>query len=91
MLYNIGEKIPGVLHNNGIGLYNLSFTRSAAKKGRETAAANRKSKNDMLAKSMKLCSCCKQEKSLLSFNEDSKTYTGYSSWCKECKKEAKKK
>jgi hypothetical protein len=28
---------------------------------------------------------------LLSFNEDSKTYTGYSSWCKECKKEAKKK
>lgn len=91
MLYSINEKIPGVLHNNGIGLYNLSFSASASKKGQETAAANRKSKNDMLAKSMKLCGKCKQEKNLLSFNEDKKTFTGYSSWCKECKKEAKKK
>jgi hypothetical protein len=71
-------------------LFNLSYTQAQSQKGRDTVARNRASKKSMLAKSMKLCTSCKQEKSLLSFKEDSSTYTGYTSWCVDCLKGAKK-
>jgi hypothetical protein len=92
MLYPIGGAIPGVsaITPKFNGKSKLSFTNSERQKGRETIARNRSSKNSMLAKSMKLCTCCQQEKSLLSFKEDSKTYTGYTSWCVDCLKGAKK-
>ena len=37
----------------------------------------------------KSCSRCGESKRLFDFNVDKKTYTGYSSWCKPCKKEAR--
>lgn len=39
----------------------------------------------------KLCTKCDQELSLFNFDKDRKTYTGYSSWCKGCKKDYNKK
>lgn len=35
----------------------------------------------------KLCTKCNQELSLFNFDKDKKTFTGYSSWCKGCKKD----
>jgi hypothetical protein len=36
----------------------------------------------------KECGCCGKTKSLFDFNVDKSKSTGYSSWCKSCKKEA---
>jgi hypothetical protein len=38
----------------------------------------------------KLCTACGQEKTLASFNVDKRSYTGYSSWCKDCHKDKAK-
>jgi thiol-disulfide isomerase/thioredoxin len=37
----------------------------------------------------KACVKCGETKRLFDFSVDKKTYTGYSSWCKPCKKEAR--
>jgi hypothetical protein len=42
-------------------------------------------------KGHKLCTACNEEKSLSDFNVDKKTFTGYSTWCKSCKKDYNKK
>lgn len=51
---------------------------SQAKKAEIKAAMN---------KGHKLCTKCNEELPLSSFQVDKTTFTGYSSWCKSCKKD----
>lgn len=61
------------------------------RKKRSNAAKAAKVKiKEALAKGHKMCTTCNQELSLSSFDVDKKTFTGYSSWCKDCKKEYNK-
>ena len=54
---------------------------------RSEASKEAKAKiKEALEQGHKLCTKCNQELSLFNFDKDKKTYTGYSSWCKECKK-----
>ena len=46
---------------------------------------------EAMDKGHKLCTACNEEKSLSDFNVDKKTFTGYSTWCKSCKKDYNKK
>jgi hypothetical protein len=56
-----------------------------AKKAKATERKNSISK--ALGMGHKLCTQCNEEKSLKEFHVDKTTYTGYSSWCKSCKKD----
>lgn len=79
-LYNIGEAIP-----------ELGPTGASARVAKNIARAQLK--RDVmraLSKGHKLCVKCNQEKALFSFTADKKNYSGYSSWCKDCRKEANK-
>lgn len=60
------------------------------KKRSEASKAAKAKVKEALEQGHKLCTKCNQELSLLSFDKDKKTYTGYSSWCKGCKKEYNK-
>jgi len=63
-----------------------------ALKERQKASREAKAKiKEAMAKGHKLCTACNEEKSLSDFNVDKKTFTGYSTWCKSCKKEYNKK
>lgn len=63
-----------------------------ALKERQKASREAKAKiKESMAKGHKLCTSCNEEKSLSDFNIDKKTFTGYSTWCKSCKKEYNKK
>lgn len=78
VLYDINYDIPQ--------LGKLSFTNEERARGRAKAAANRAAKKALLDKSLKTCGKCKEDKPLSCFHEDKKTFTGYASHCKECKK-----
>jgi hypothetical protein len=80
-LYDIDMSIPQ--------LGKLSFTSAERARGRAKAAENRALKKALLEKSLKKCGKCGEEKPLTEFHEDSKTYTGYASHCKQCKKAKK--
>lgn len=74
------------------GRYRPMSELYALRKARAQAAKEAKSKiKEALSKGIKSCTACGQEKTLLEFDKDKKTYTGYSTWCKSCKKEQKKK
>lgn len=63
-----------------------------AQKARQKASREAKAKvQESLSKGHKLCTSCNQELSLDNFNVDKKTFTGYSTWCKACKKNYNKK
>lgn len=63
-----------------------------ALKERQKASREAKAKiKEAMAKGHKLCTACNEEKSLSDFNVDKKTFTGYSTWCKSCKKDYNKK
>jgi hypothetical protein len=46
--------------------------------------------NDLLQQGLKACSFCGQVKALSEFYPDKRHYSGYGSYCKECKKEQRK-
>lgn len=63
-----------------------------ALKARQKASREARAKiKEAAEKGHKLCTACNEEKSLSNFNVDKKTLTGYSTWCKSCKKEYNKK
>lgn len=63
-----------------------------ALKERQKASREAKAKiKEAMSKGHKLCTACNEEKSLSDFNVDKKTFTGYSTWCKACKKDYNKK
>ena len=57
------------------------------KRRSKLAQEAKKEVKSSLSKGIKLCTKCNEEKSLTMFDKDKTTYTGYSSWCKCCKKE----
>lgn len=74
-----------------LGKFVSPSDRYNARKARAKASAAAKAKiKDALSKGHKLCTKCDESKSLFEFDVDKKTYTGYSSWCKACKKEYNK-
>ncbi len=72
-------------------LGNLSSSSKVREEKRKKVYEKKKSIKEALAKGHKLCTSCNEEKSLSEFNVDKKTFTGYSTWCKECKKTYNKK
>lgn len=69
------------------------LTQSSQKREekRKEVYQRKKAIKEALNKGHKLCTACNEEKSLSDFNVDKKTFTGYSTWCKSCKKEYNKK
>ena len=57
------------------------------KRRSEAAKASKAKVKEALQQGHKLCTKCNQELSLFNFDKDKKTFTGYSSWCKSCKKD----
>lgn len=76
---------------NRVDLYNLSSTYQQRQEKRKEVFKRKKDIKDSLSKGHKLCTSCNEEKSLNNFNVDRKSFTGYSAWCKSCKKEYNKK
>ncbi len=69
----------------------LSDTSKKREEKRKEVYQKKKAIKEALNKGHKLCTSCNEEKSLSEFNVDKKTYTGYSTWCKNCKKTYNKK
>lgn len=61
----------------------------AKKKKQQEARDRRKKVEDTLKLGHKVCTKCSQTKSLFDFHIDKKMATGYSSWCKDCKRSSK--
>ena len=92
LLNNIGSYIP---KDVSVFSYAEPYGRTPApsSKYKDRKAAQRasflkkKAIKEALEKGHKLCTSCNQELSLFNFDIDKKTFTGYSSMCKECKKQ----
>ncbi len=70
------------------GRFKAPSERYLERKQRAKASREAKAKiKEAMLKGTKLCSKCSLEKSLFSFDVDKSTFTGYSSWCKDCKKQ----
>lgn len=69
----------------------LSNTSKQREEKRKEVYERKKAVKESLSKGHKLCTSCSQELSLDNFNVDKKTFTGYSTWCKSCKKDYNKK
>lgn len=73
------------------GTFYSPSERYQAIKARSKASQAAKAKiKESLSKGHKLCTRCDTEQPLTNFDKDKKTYTGYSTWCKSCKKEHNK-
>ena len=81
MLYNINDTAIR------FDLGQLSKTPSERELKRKEVYLRKKAIKEALDKGHKICTECQEELPLSMFNVDKKTFTGYSSWCKGCKKE----
>lgn len=70
---------------------NASPKYQERKAAQKASFLKKKAIKEAMDKGHKLCTSCNQEKSLSDFNVDKKTFTGYSTWCKSCKKDYNKK
>ena len=67
-------------------LYHLSKTQDKRKEYNNSRYAQQKAVKESLSKGAKTCAKCGEDKKLFDFYADKKSYSGYSSYCKECKK-----
>lgn len=74
-----------------IQLTNLSMSPENRREKQAEVYKRKKSIKEALANGHKLCTSCNETKSLSDFNVDKKTFTGYSTWCKDCKRTYNKK
>ena len=70
---------------------NASLKYQDRKAAQKASFLKKKAIKEAMDKGHKLCTACNEEKSLSDFNVDKKTFTGYSTWCKSCKKDYNKK
>ena len=77
--------------SSSVQLTNLSMPSKQREEKRKEVYKRKSAIKEALAKGHKLCTACNEEKSLSDFNVDKKTFTGYSTWCKECKRTYNKK
>jgi len=80
-LYDIEETRVLTAH-----LFKLSKTQSERKEARTNRYLQQKAVKESLSKGFKLCTKCGEDKKLFDFYVDNKNFSGYSSYCKECKK-----
>lgn len=80
-LYDIGD--AALLHTQ---LYGLSKTVGERKEAAQRKYLKQKAVKESLSKGFKVCTRCGEEKKLFDFYVDKKNFSGYSSYCKECKK-----
>ena len=71
---------------NKHNLYALSKTPSQRKEANKRHYLKQKAIKESLSKGLKTCTKCKEDKPLNEFYVDNKNFSGYSSYCKECKK-----
>lgn len=67
-------------------LHHLSKTQDGRKEYNKSRYAQQKAVKESLSKGVKSCAKCGEEKKLFDFYVDKKNFSGYSSYCKECKK-----
>ena len=67
-------------------LYGLSKTRDQRKQATRNKYLRKKAVKEALSKGLKTCTKCGEDKKLFDFYVDKKNFSGYSSYCKECKK-----
>jgi len=67
-------------------LHSLSLTYGQRKEKARLRNIKRMAVKASLSKGFKRCTKCEQDKKLTDFYVDDKNYSGYSSYCKECKK-----
>lgn len=82
-LFDIGN--PAIKEHQR--LYGLSQTKEQREAKRKKAYARKAQISKALSMGHKLCTKCNEELPLSSFQVDKTTFTGYSSWCKSCKKD----
>lgn len=67
-------------------LHSLSKTLSQRQEASRNKYLKQKAIKESLSKGLKLCTKCKEDKKLTAFYVDNKNFSGYSSYCKDCKK-----
>ena len=72
--------------SNTYHLHSLSKTSSQRKEANKRHYLKQKAIKESLTKGLKTCTKCKEDKKLTDFYVDNKNFSGYSSYCKDCKK-----